>query len=473
MGGLFGVASKKDCVSDLFFGIDYHSHLGTHRGGMTVYDGKFFDKSIHNIENAPFRTRFGNDMLEMKGYIGIGSISDSDPQPLIVRAHFGTFVLATVGRINNADELLNDMLNQRRGQFNERTSGEISTTELAASVISGSDNLIEGIQKAQQDIKGSMTMLVLTADGIYAARDYYGRTSLTIGKKEDAYAVSMENFAYQNLGYQDEYELGPKEIVKITPDGFSQISPPGEKMQICAFLWTYYGYPTASYSGRNVEEVRYLCGQALARRDKHMDVDGVSGVPDSGVAHALGYSHASGLPYNRPLIKYTPTWPRSFMPSNQSQRLHIAQMKLVSIPTLIKDKKLLLIDDSIVRGTQTKKMASYLFDEGAKEVHVRSASPPIMYGCRYLNFSRSTSEFDLITHRIIKELEGENYEKNLHLYTDANTAEHQAMVDEICKRSDFTSLKYMDLNDMIDAIGLEPCKVCKKCWLINREEDDD
>lgn len=472
MGGLFGVASKKDCVSDLFFGIDYHSHLGTHRGGMTVYDGKHFDKSIHNIENAPFRTRFGKDMMRMKGYIGIGSISDTDPQPLIVRAHFGTFVLATVGRINNAEALLDDMLKKRRGQFNERTSGEISTTELVASVISGSDNLIEGICQAQKSIEGSMTMLVLTAEGIYAARDYYGRTSLTIGKKDDAYAVSMENFAYQNLGYHDVYELGPKEIVQITPDGFSQISPPGEKMQICAFLWTYYGYPTASYSGRNVEEVRYLCGEALARRDEGIDVDGVSGVPDSGVAHALGYSHASGLPYNRPLIKYTPTWPRSFMPSDQSERLHIAQMKLISIPALINNKKLLLIDDSIVRGTQTKKMANYLYNEGAKEVHVRSASPPIMYGCKYLNFSRSTSKFDLITHRIIKELEGDNYEKNLHLYTDPDTAEHQSMVDEICKRSNFTSLKYMDLNDMLDAIGLERCKVCKKCWLIDQEDDD-
>lgn len=431
---------------------------------MAVCENGVFDRAIHNIENAPFRTKFERDVQEMTGNMGIGTISDSDPQPLIVRSHFGNFVLATVGRMNNAEEILDKGLEGRRGHFMEMSAGKINATELVASIIAARDNLVEGIQAAQEIVKGSMTMLVMTDEGIYAARDRYGRTSLVIGERDDGYAVSMENFAYQNLGYRDAYELGPKEIVLITPEGYDVISKAGQEMKICAFLWTYYGYPTSSYEGLNVEAVRYRCGAALAKRDGNVDVDCVSGVPDSGIAHALGYANASKLPYTRPLIKYTPTWPRSFMPPKQSMRQMIAQMKLVSVRNLIKDKKLLIIDDSIVRGTQTKKMSDYLFDDGAKEVHIRSACPPIMYGCKYLNFSRSTSEYDLITRRIIKEREGTHDTDMLSEYANPDSDAHKEMVDCICQRSKFTSLKYHELGDMLDAIGLDPCKVCTYCW---------
>lgn len=464
MGGLFGVATRDDCVNDLFFGVDYHSHLGTRRGGMAVCKEGSFDRAIHNIANAPFRTKFEQDVQNMEGNLGIGAISDSDPQPLIVRAHFGHFVLATVGRVNNAQAILDQVLADRRGHFMEMSAGQINTTELVASIISSQENLLVGIRAAQELVDGSLTMLVMTEKGILAARDRLGRTSLVIGEQDRGYAISMENFAYQNLGYRDAYELGPQEIVMVTPEGYDVLSKAGENMKICAFLWTYYGYPTSSYEGRNVEEVRYRCGKALAKRDQDIDVDYVSGVPDSGIAHALGYSHASGLPYKRPLIKYTPTWPRSFMPPKQSMRQMIAQMKLVSISSLIKDKRLLIIDDSIVRGTQTKKMADYLFGDGAKEVHIRSACPPIMFGCKYLNFSRSTSEYDLITRRIIKEREGDHDEERLFEYADPNTEVHQEMVDCICKRSKFTSLKYHRLDEMIEAIGIDRCKVCTYCW---------
>lgn len=381
MGGLFGVASKRDGVADLFFGTDYHSHLGTSRGGLVVCEDGHFSKAIHNIENAPFRTKFSDDVRHMKGSLGIGSISDGSPQPLIVRAHFGNFVLGTVGRVNNSREILKRVLSDNRGQLMEMSCGRVNETELVATIISSCDTLIDGMKAALAQVNGSLTMLVMTTEGIYAARDRYGRTSLTIGKNGDGYAVSMENFAYQNLDYQDAYELGPNEIVLIKSDGYETIEKPGRTMKICTFLWTYYGYPPANYAGKNVEAVRYRCGASLARRDAGLEVDCVSGVPDSGIAHALGYANASGLPYTRPLIKYTPTWPRSFMPPTQSTRQMIANMKLISIPSLIKDKRLLLVDDSIVRGTQTKKMADYLFEAGAKEVHIRSACPPIMYGC--------------------------------------------------------------------------------------------
>ena len=464
MGGLFGVASRNDCVNDLFFGVDYHSHLGTRRGGMAVCKNGSFDRAIHNIANAPFRTKFERDVQTMEGNIGIGVISDSDPQPLIVRAHFGHFVLATVGRVNNSQEILDRVLAKARGHFMEMSAGQLNATELVASVIASQETLLEGIQRAQELIDGSMTMLVMTEDGIYAARDRLGRLSLVIGEKDSGYAVAMESFAYQNLDYTDAYELGPSEIVKITPHGYDIVSKAKEEMKICAFLWTYYGYPTSTYEGQNVEEVRYRCGQALARWDKDVEADYVSGVPDSGIAHALGYSHESKLPYKRPLIKYTPTWARSFMPPKQDMRQMIAKMKLISISKLIKDQRMVLIDDSIVRGTQTKKMADYLFEDGAKEVHIRSACPPIMFGCKYLNFSRSTSEYDLIARRIIREREGSKDVEHLAEYADPNSEAHQDMVDSICQRSKFTSLKYHRLDDMVEAIGIDPCKLCTYCW---------
>ena len=465
MGGIFGVVSKKDCVADLFFGTDYHSHLGTRRGGMAVYDQEEgFDRAIHNIENSPFRTKFERDVQEMKGQIGIGCISDSDPQPLIVRAHYGNFVLTTVCRINNADDIVERVLSKHRAHFMEMSSGKVNATELVASIIAARDNLLDGIKAAQEMVDGSLTMLIMTKDGIYASRDRLGRTPLIIGKKEDGYCASFESCAYQNLGYSDAYELGPNEIVYITADGYETVSPAGKEMKICAFLWTYYGYPTSTYEGVNVEAMRYRCGEALAKRDTDVPVDSVAGVPDSGIAHAIGYANESGIPFSRPLIKYTPTWPRSFMPPTQSMRHLIAKMKLISVDALIRDKKLLFIDDSIVRGTQMSDTASHLFSNGAREVHVRSACPPIMYGCKYLNFSRSTSEYDLITRRIIREREGDNDENVVADYADQNSRNHKEMVDTICKRLKFTSLKYHELEDMIESIGIDPCKVCTYCW---------
>lgn len=465
MGGIFGVVSKKDCVADLFFGTDYHSHLGTRRGGMAVYDQEEgFDRAIHNIENSPFRTKFERDVQEMKGQIGIGCISDSDPQPLIVRAHYGNFVLTTVCRINNADDIVERVLSKHRAHFMEMSSGKVNATELVASIIAARDNLLDGIKAAQEMVNGSLTMLIMTKDGIYASRDRLGRTPLIIGKKEDGYCASFESFAYQNLGYSDAYELGPNEIVYITADGYETVSPAGKEMKICAFLWTYYGYPTSTYEGVNVEAMRYRCGEALAKRDTDVPVDSVAGVPDSGIAHAIGYANESGIPFSRPLIKYTPTWPRSFMPPTQSMRHLIAKMKLISVDALIRDKKLLFIDDSIVRGTQMSDTASHLFSNGAREVHVRSACPPIMYGCKYLNFSRSTSEYDLITRRIIREREGDNDANVVADYADQNSRNHKEMVDTICKRLKFTSLKYHELEDMIESIGIDPCKVCTYCW---------
>lgn len=465
MGGIFGVVSKKDCVEDLFFGTDYHSHLGTRRGGMAVYDQEEgFDRAIHNIENSPFRTKFERDVQEMKGQIGIGCISDSDPQPLIVRAHYGNFVLTTVCRINNADDIVERVLSKHRAHFMEMSSGKVNATELVASIIAARDNLLDGIKAAQEIVDGSLTMLIMTKDGIYASRDRLGRTPLIIGKRDDGYCASFESFAYQNLGYSDAYELGPNEIVYITADGYETVSPAGKEMKICAFLWTYYGYPTSTYEGVNVEAMRYRCGEALAKRDTDVPVDSVAGVPDSGIAHAIGYANASGIPFSRPLIKYTPTWPRSFMPPTQSMRHLIAKMKLISVDALIRDKRLLFIDDSIVRGTQMSDTASHLFNNGAREVHVRSACPPIMYGCKYLNFSRSTSEYDLITRRIIREREGDNDANVVADYADQNSQNHKEMVDTICKRLKFTSLKYHELEDMIESIGIDPCKVCTYCW---------
>ncbi|MDO4288873.1 MAG: amidophosphoribosyltransferase [Eubacterium sp.] len=465
MGGIFGVVSKRDCVEDLFFGTDYHSHLGTRRGGMAVYNNEGgFDRAIHNIENSPFRTKFERDVQQMKGSIGIGCISDSDPQPLIVRAHFGNFVLTTVSRINNADDIVGRVFEGHRAHFMEMSSGKINATELVASIIAAKDNILEGIKAAQEMVDGSLTMLVMTKEGIYASRDRLGRTPLIIGQREDGYCASFESFAYQNLGYVDAYELGPNEVVFMDADGYETVSAAQKEMKICAFLWTYYGYPTSTYEGVNVEDMRYRCGHALAKRDAGVEVDYVAGVPDSGIAHAIGYANESGIPFARPLIKYTPTWPRSFMPPKQSMRHLIAKMKLISVDALIRDKRLLFIDDSIVRGTQMSDTAGQLLREGAKEVHVRSACPPIMYGCKYLNFSRSTSEYDLITRRIIKEREGDKDAEMVADYADQNSTNHQEMVDTICERLKFTSLKYHELDDMIDSIGIDRCKVCTYCW---------
>ena len=393
MGGFFGVASKQDCVLELFYGVDYHSHLGTRRGGMAVYGKDGFNRAIHNIENSPFRTKFERDVEELKGNLGIGCISDYEPQPLLLQSHLGSFAITTIGKINNQDEILEKAYKDGRSHFLEMSGGQINATELIGSLICRKSSIVEGIRYAQEMVDGSLSLLIMTKDGIYAARDRYGRTPVVIGKKEDAYCVSFENFAYLNLGYNHDRELGPGEIAYITPESVETLVQPGEKMRICSFLWVYYGYPTSSYEGVNVEEMRYRCGSMLAKRDGdsvHPDI--VAGVPDSGVAHAIGYSNESGIPYARPFIKYTPTWPRSFMPTNQSQRDLIARMKLIPVQALIENKKLLLIDDSIVRGTQLRETTEFLYRSGAKEVHVRPACPPLVFGCKYLNFSRSKSD---------------------------------------------------------------------------------
>lgn len=464
MGGFFGAASKEDCVFDLFFGVDYHSHLGTRRAGLCVYDEKNgFDKSIHNIENAPFRTKFNKDFDAMHGTLGIGCISDYEAQPILVRSHHGTFAVSTVGKINNSDELVEKII-KNNAHFFEMQGGDINQTELVAAIIDQKDNFIDGIRYAQEVIDGSISILALTPMGIYAARDKLGRTPIVIGQKSDGYCASFESFAYVNLGYTDYKELGPGEIVVITPDEVKTLVQPGKKMRICTFLWIYYGYPSASYEGISVEKMRYNCGKALAKRD-NVKPDIVAGVPDSGVAHAIGYSNEAGIPYSRPFIKYTPTWPRSFMPTTQTKRNLIAKMKLIPIHDLIDGKSLLLIDDSIVRGTQLRETTEYLFASGAKEVHIRPACPPLVYGCKYLNFSRSTSEMELITRRVIKKLEGcEPTEEILHEYTDPDSEKYQNMVDEICKELHFTSLRYHRLDDMIDSVGIDPDKLCTYCW---------
>ena len=464
MGGFFGVASKKDCVLELFYGVDYHSHLGTRRGGMAAYGNGEFCRAIHNIENAPFRTKFDRDVDEMKGNLGIGCISDY--QPLLIQSHHGSFAIVTVGKINNEEELLEKVFEEGHSHFQEMSGGKINATELVASLICKKETLVEGIRYAQETVNGSLTLLLMTKDGIYAARDRYGRTPVVVGKKEEAYCVSFENSAYINLGYEAYKELGPGEIDLITPESVEQLVAPGKEMKICSFLWVYYGYPTSSYEGVNVEEMRYKCGSMLAKRDGdsvHPDI--VAGVPDSGIAHAIGYSNESGIPYARPFIKYTPTWPRSFMPTSQSQRNLIAKMKLIPVQSLIEDKKLLLIDDSIVRGTQLRETTEFLYKSGAKEVHVRPACPPLVYGCKFLNFSRSKSDLDLITRRIIQEAEGENCPAEvLAEYADPDSCRYAKMVEEIRKIQNFTTLRFHRLDDLIASIGIDPCKVCTYCF---------
>lgn len=463
MGGFFGVASKNDCVFDLFFGTDYHSHLGTRRAGMAVYGEKGFDRAIHNIENSPFRTKFDKDVNKMSGTMGIGCISDYEPQPLIVRSHHGTYAIETVGKINNIDEIVEEIFQSGHSHFLEMSGGDINATELVAAMINQRDHLVEGLQYVQERIEGSMTVLVMTPKGIYASRDKMGRTPVSIGKKEDSYCISFESFAYLNLGYTEEKELGPGEIVVVTPEGVHTMSEPGNDMKICTFLWVYYGYPSSSYEGISVEQMRYNCGEQLAGRDD-VKPDIVAGVPDSGIAHAIGYANASGIPFSRPFIKYTPTWPRSFMPTIQSQRNLIAKMKLIPVHDLIQDKSLLLIDDSIVRGTQLSETTEFLYQSGAREVHIRPACPPLLYSCKYLNFSRSTSEMDLITRRILKELEQEGRFTRLEAYSDPESEEYKEMLDRICKQLNFTSLKYHRLDDMLDAVGIPKEKLCTYCW---------
>ena len=464
MGGFFGVASKEDCMFDLFFGPDYHSHLGTRRAGMAVYsDEKGFDRAIHNIENSPFRTKFDKDIGCMEGRLGIGCISDYEPQPLIVRSHHGTYAIVTVGKINNTNEIVKQLFSSGHSHFLEMSGGDINATELVAAVINQKDNLIEGIQYAQETIEGSMTMLLLTPKGIYAARDKLGRTPVCVAQKDGACCISFESFAHLNLGYTQERELGPGEIVIVTPEGAKTLVKPGKDMKICTFLWVYYGYPSSSYEGISVEKMRYRCGAMLAKRD-NVNPDTVAGVPDSGTAHAIGYANQSGIPFSRPFIKYTPTWPRSFMPTIQSQRNLIAKMKLIPVHDLIQDRSLLLIDDSIVRGTQLRETTEFLYQSGAREVHVRPACPPLLYGCKYLNFSRSTSLMDLITRRVIRDLEGTGEPTNIKKYSDPEAAEYQQMVDIIEKKLSFTTLRYHRLDDMIESVGLDKCKLCTYCW---------
>lgn len=468
MGGFFAAASKEDCVFDLFFGVDYHSHLGTRRAGMAVYSKENgFDKAIHNIENAPFRTKFTKESNEMHGTLGIGCISDFEAQPILVRSHHGTFAITTVGKINNIDEIVNDII-KTNTHFFEMQNGEINPTELVAAIINQKENFIDGIRYAQEIVDGSLSMMILTPKGIYCARDKMGRTPIVIGKKEDGFCASFESFAYLNLGYTDYKELGPGEIIVFDEKEVKTLVLPGDKMKICTFLWIYYGYPSSSYEGLSVEKMRYRCGMALAKRD-NVKPDLVAGVPDSGIAHAIGYANESGIPFSRPFVKYTPTWPRSFMPTHQSKRNLIAKMKLIPIHDLIEGKSLLLIDDSIVRGTQLRETTEFLYASGAKEVHIRPACPPLFYGCKYLNFSRSTSEMELITRRVITELEGKEPDNDtIKEYTNPDGEKYQKMVDKICETLHFTSLRYHRLDDMIDAVGIGADKLCTYCW--NGEE---
>ena len=468
MGGIFGVVSKSSCTLDLFFGTDYHSHLGTKRGGMAVFGANGFSRSIHNIENTPFRTKFDRDLDELEGNSGIGCISDNEPQPLLVQSHLGSFAITTVGKINNMDELTDISYKNGCTHFLEMTGGLINPTEMVASLINQKSSFVEGIQYVQSLVKGSLSLLILTPKGIFAARDRLGRTPIVIGKKEDAFCASFESFAFYNLGYETYSELGPGEIVFMTPDGIEQLAAPGNEMKICSFLWVYYGYPTSTYEGINVEVMRNNCGRLLARRDAErggVHPDLVAGIPDSGLAHAIGYSNESDISYGRPFIKYTPTWPRSFMPSRQSQRNLIAKMKLIPVKELINNKKLLLIDDSIVRGTQLRETTEFLYSSGAKEVHIRPACPPLMFSCPYLNFSRSKSEMDMITRRIIAKREGDNVSKEtLADYADPDSTNYSEMLKEIEKELNFTSLHYHRLDDLVTSIGLSPCKMCTHCF---------
>lgn len=469
MGGVFGVVSREDCVMDIFFGTDYHSHLGTKTGGMCIRQKDGFNRAIHGISNAPFRGKFEAELETMEGNAGIGAISDEDPQPLTVRNKFGNWAITTVGRINNKQELIDWLIEEKDVHFMSKSGGDVNSTELIGTIVGTGTDLVDGIKLAQEKIDGSATMIIMTDDGMYAARDKYGRTPLIIGKKDGAYCASTESFAFINIGYEFERELGPGEIAFFTADTEEVMKEPGDEMKICTFLWSYFGYTTSIYESKNVEFMRNTNGALMAKKDGKLDVDYVAGVPDSGIAHALGYANESKIPYARPLIKYTPTWARSFMPTNQKARNQVAQMKLIPVFKFIRDKKFVLIDDSIVRGTQLMETVKYLTDNGAKEIHVRSACPPIMYSCKYLNFSSSKSEMELITRRKIKELEGIPAEipvpqDLLEKYTDSSTKEYKNMVEAIRTQLNFDSLGFQDLDSLLSATGLEKCKLCTYCW---------
>ena len=460
MGGIFGVCSNEECVTDLFFGTDYHSHLGTHRGGMAVYDGKHFTRAIHNIENSPFRTKFESELREMSGNTGIGCISDSNPQPIVLQSKIGVFAVVTVGRINNKRQLAERLISEDNAHFSELSGGLVNDTELVAALICRRGTIAEGIVYAQSAIEGSMTMLVCAEGGIYAARDKYGRTPLSVGKKDGSQCVSLESFAYINLDCKLHYELGPGEVAFVTADRITTVVKPGNEMRVCSFLWTYYGYPTSDYEGVNVEEMRYRCGQSLAGQAP-VEADYVAGIPDSGTAYAIGYANRSGIPFSRPMIKYTPTWPRSFTPQNQNIRDMIARMKLIPINSLIKNKRLIFTEDSIVRGTQMHGITNFLHSCGANELHMRSACPPVLYGCKYLNFTRSTSENELVSRQAIKEADGAG---DLAEYTDCRSKQYKRMVDIIRKKLNLTTLEYQTLDGLLDSIGLDKCKLCTYCW---------
>lgn len=470
MGGFFGVVSKNDALSDVFFGTDYHSHLGTRRAGMAVYDSEIgLQREIHSIENSPFRTKFDDVFSEMKGTSAIGCISDFDPQPLMFRSKLGTYAICVIGRINNSEELIERYLTDNVGQFSTMTGGRINSTELIACLINQKDSFEEGIRFAQKNIDGTASILLLRDNGnIIAARDLLGRIPVLIGKNEDGYCVSFESFAVAKVGYADEKELGPGEIVELTADSLTVLAPAEKEMKICSFLWSYFGYPNSTYEGVNVEIMRYRNGAIMARNDKYAGlsegIDYVGGVPDSGTPHAIGYSNESGKSFARAFIKYTPTWSRSFTPVNQKERSRVAKMKQIPVNELITDKNLLFVDDSIVRGTQLAGTVKFLYDNGAKSVHMRSACPPIMYGCKYLNFSRSTSDMDLISRRIIMELEGEEGFKHIEEYSDGSTERGKKLRKAICEKFNFASLEFQSLKGIIEAIGLPESKLCTYCW---------
>lgn len=469
MGGFCGAISNRDVVLDVYFGTDYHSHLGTRRGGMAAWDPELgFQREIHNIENAPFRTKFDRTVGEMVGKRCIGSISDTDPQPLLVRSVHGTYAICVVGVIKNEDQLIQQLLDDADGHFEAMSGGRVNSNELVATLISQRPTIAEGIRYAQEVVEGTVSVLIMTPDCLIAGRDKFGRLPIHIGQDDEGCCVAFESFAYQKMGYHDAYELGPAEVVKITESGWETLLPPEKEMRVCAFLWTYYGYPNSNYEGINVEVMRNRNGALLAKTDKEngsaQDIDYVSGVPDSGTPHAIGYANESGIPFARPFIKYTPTWPRSFMPTNQKERDRVAKMKQIPVHELIEGKKLLFVDDSIVRGTQLRETVEFLYANGAKEVHIRSACPPIMYGCKFLNFSTSRSPMELIARRTIYELEGEAGDQHLEEYSDPNTERGKKLRETICEKLHFTSLEYQSLDKLIQAIGLGPCKVCTYCW---------
>lgn len=469
MGGFCGAISNRDVVLDVYFGTDYHSHLGTRRGGMAAWDPELgFQREIHNIENAPFRTKFDKTVGEMVGKRCIGSISDTDPQPLLVRSVHGTYAICVVGVIKNEDQLIQQLLDDADGHFEAMSGGRVNSNELVATLISQRPTIAEGIRYAQEVVEGTVSVLIMTPDCLIAGRDKFGRLPIHIGQDDEGCCVAFESFAYQKMGYHDAYELGPAEVVKITESGWETLLPPEKEMRVCAFLWTYYGYPNSNYEGINVEVMRNRNGALLAKTDKEngsaQDIDYVSGVPDSGTPHAIGYANESGIPFARPFIKYTPTWPRSFMPTNQKERDRVAKMKQIPVHELIEGKKLLFVDDSIVRGTQLRETVEFLYANGAKEVHIRSACPPIMYGCKFLNFSTSRSPMELIARRTVYELEGEEGDKHLEEYSDPSTERGRKLREAICEKLHFTSLGYQSLDKLLQAIGLDPCKVCTYCW---------